>query len=492
MSRSNAPAAAARARPWRILNIALIVSFISWIDLGAITVMLPSIDRALGTDNNVLQWVVSGYSLMFALALVPAGRLGDAKGRRYALLLGLTLFVGASTMAGLANSGSVLVAARLLQGAAAGILSPQIAALVEELFRPSERGRPFGAVGATSHAATAVGPLIGGMVIAVGGADNGWRLVFLVNAPIGIAAAVLIWRYFPKKPARDQTDHQHDLIGTLLLAIGIVLVILPALQQGQWTGLLPWLLVPVGIGVLVAFRSWETSTLRRHPPVFDFRLLTHRTYRRGLLLGFLYFAGFTSLPLIFSFHLQFGLHRSPLHTGLTIAPLAIGSVLGAVLGGRNVDRYGRPLLAIGLAIVMASLTMMMALTGLHGTAFSIANGILLLLAGIGSGLVITPNNTLTLQQVPRADAGSAAGMYRAIRQVGSAIGLTMITATLLAAVAANDGRWPTALRYALAVEIGIVAAALLTSLVDILGSRRHGRNRAPPQSRPRPGRRLSR
>lgn len=478
MSRSSVPVAAAYARPWRFLNIALTVSLISWIDLGAITVMLPSIDRALGTDNNTLQWVFSGYSLMFALVLIPAGRLGDAKGRRFTLLLGLALFVGANTMAGIANSGTMLVVARLLQGAAAGILTPQINALVEELFRPGERGRPFGAVGATSHAGAALGPLIGGIVIAVGGTNDGWRLVFLVNAPIGFAAAVLIWRYFPKRPTRHQTDHQHDLIGTLLLAFGTTLVILPALQQGQWTGLLPWLLVPAGIGVLVAFRFWEDATARRHPPVFDFRLFTHRTYRRGLLIGFLLGAGFAPLPAIFSFYLQYGLDRSPLNTGLTIAPFAIGSVLGAVLGGRKVDRYGRPLLAIGLVVVVASLAVTIAFAGLHGTTFSIVNGFTLLLVGVGGGLAITPNNTLALQEVPRADAGSAAGMYRTMRQVGSAIGLAMITATLFATLGANDGRWSTALRYALAVAIGIVAAALLTSLVEILGSRRYGRDRA--------------
>lgn len=475
--RSNVPVAAAYARPWRFLNIALTVSFITWIDLGAITVMLPSIDRTLGTDNNILQWVFSGYSLMFALVLIPAGRLGDAKGRRFTLLLGLALFVAANTMAGFANSGIILVVARLLQGAAAGVLTPQVNALVEELFRPGERGRPFGAVGATSHAGAALGPLIGGIVIAVGGTDDGWRLVFLVNAPIGAAAAVLIWRYFPSRPTRRQTDH-HDLIGTLLLAVGIMLVILPALQQGQWTGLLPWLLVPVGIGVLVAFRFWETATARRHPPVFDFRLFTQRTYRRGLLIGFLVGAGFAPLPAIFSFYLQYGLDRSPLITGLTIAPFAVGSVLGAVLGGRKVDRYGRPLLAIGLIAVVASLAMAIAFAGLHGTTFLIVNGLTLLLVGIGGGLVITPNNTLALQEVPRADVGSAAGMYRTMRQVGSAMGLAIITATLFAAVGANDGRWSTALRYALAVAIGIVAAALLTSLVEILASRRHRHGRA--------------
>ncbi|WP_018218816.1 MFS transporter [Salinispora vitiensis] len=477
MSRSNVPVAAAYARPWRFLNIALTVSFITWIDLGAVTVMLPSIDRTLGTDNNILQWVFSGYSLMFALVLIPAGRLGDAKGRRFTLLLGLALFVTANMMAGLANSGIILVVARLLQGAAAGILTPQINALAEELFRPGERGRPFGAIGATSHAGAALGPLLGGIVIAVGGADDGWRLVFLVNAPIGFAAAVLIWRYFPSRPTR-RTNHQHDLVGTLLLAVGIMLVILPALQQGQWKGLLPWLLVPVGIGVLVAFRSWETAAARRHPPVFDFRLFTQRTYRRGLLIGFLIGAGFAPLPAIFSFYLQYGLDRSALITGLTIAPFAIGSVLGAVLGGRKVDRYGRPLLAIGLIVLVASLAMAIAFAGLHGMTFLIVNGFTLLVVGVGGGLVITPNNTLTLQEVPRPDVGSAAGMYRTMRQVGSAMGLAIITATLFAAVGANDGRWSTALRYALAVALGIVVAALLTSLVEILGSRRHGRSRA--------------
>lgn len=478
MSRWEAPVGIAHTRPWRVLNIALVVSFISWIDIGAITVMLPSIDQAISTDANVRQWVVSGYSLMFALALVPAGRLGDAKGRRHAMLIGLAMFVGASTLAGLANSGTVLVLARLLQGTAAGVLAPQITALVEQLFRPAERGRPFGAVGATSNAATAIGPLIGGLVIAGGGSEHGWRLVFLINVPIGIMASVLIWRYFPKKPVRRQTDHRHDLIGTLLLALGIMLVILPALQWQQWRGLLPWLLVPGGIGVLIAFRSWETSTVRRHSPVFDFRLLNHRPYRLGLLLGFLFYAGFISLPLILSFHLQYGLNSSPLHTGLVLAPLAVGATLGAVLGGRYVGQFGRTLLVVGLIIVLASLAIMTTLTDLRGTAFATATVLPLFVAGIGSGLVITPNNTLALAQIPKSDAGSAAGMYRTMRQMGAAVGLAMITAALLAAVDAHDGRWSTALRYALAVEMGIIAAALLASLIDIFTDRRDERKRA--------------
>ncbi|WP_018253582.1 MFS transporter [Salinispora mooreana] len=473
MSRSEAPGGAGHTRRWQIIAIAAAVSFVSFFDLSVINVMLPSIERALGAGSGAVQWIVSGYSLMFALALVPAGRLGDAKGRRHALLLGLALFIAASTAAGTADSGTALVVARLAQGAAAGVLVPQLTALVEELFHPDQRGRPFGLLGATASVATATGPVIGGLIIALGGAEHGWRLVFLSNVPIGVVAAVLVWRQFPAKPLSGPKDHRPDLVGTLLLGTGILLVILPALQREQWNGLLPWLLVPVGIGVLVAFRSWETSTARRHPPVFDFRLLTHRTYRLGLLLGFFYYAGFTSLPLIFSLHLQYGLHRNPLHTGLTIAPFAVGSALGALLGGRHVRRLGRRLIAIGLLTVMVSLALMTALTSFTGTTFSIVNAFPLLLAGVGSGLVITPNNTLTLAQVPKPDAGSAAGMYRTMRQVGSAIGLAAITATLLGAVAANGGHWSTALRYALVVEFGIVTAALLTNLADIIGSRRH-------------------
>lgn len=473
MSRTDAPGETGHTRRWRIIAIAAAISFLGFFDLSVINVMLPSIERTLGAGNSAVQWVVSGYALMFALALVPAGRFGDASGRRHALLIGLALFTVASAVAGTAGSGTVLVVARLAQGAAAGVLVPQLTALVEELFHPKWRGRPFGVLGATASVATAIGPVIGGLIIALGGVENGWRLVFLSNVPIGVVAAVLVWRMLPAKPLSDATDRRPDLIGTLLLGTGIMLVLLPALQREQWPGPLPWLLLPAGIGVLFAFRSWETSPARRHPPVFDFRLLTHRTYRLGMLLGFFYYAGFTSLPLIFSLHLQYGLHRSPFHTGLTIAPFAVGSALGALLGGRHVERLGRRLIAVGLLTVLTSLALMTALTSITGTTFSVLNSFPLLLAGVGSGLVITPNNTLTLAQVPRRDAGSAAGMYRTMRQVGAAIGLAVITATLLGSVGANNGHWPTALRHALLVELGIVTAALLTNLADVVGSRRH-------------------
>ncbi|WP_018219051.1 MFS transporter [Salinispora vitiensis] len=473
MSRTDAPGETGHTRRWRIIAIAAAISFLGFFDLSVINVMLPSIERTLGAGNSAVQWVVSGYALMFALALVPAGRFGDASGRRHALLIGLALFTVASAVAGTAGSGTVLVVARLAQGAAAGVLVPQLTALVEELFHPKRRGRPFGVLGATASVATAIGPVIGGLIIALGGVENGWRLVFLSNVPIGVVAAVLVWRVLPANPLSDATDRRPDLIGTLLLGTGIMLVLLPALQREQWPGPLPWLLLPAGIGVLFAFRSWETSPALRHPPVFDFRLLTHRTYRLGMLLGFFYYAGFTSLPLIFSLHLQYGLHRSPFHTGLTIAPFAVGSALGALLGGRHVERLGRRLIAVGLLTVLTSLALMTALTSITGTTFSVLNSFPLLLAGVGSGLVITPNNTLTLAQVPRRDAGSAAGMYRTMRQVGAAIGLAVITATLLGSVGANNGHWPTALRHALLVELGIVTAALLTNLADVVGSRRH-------------------
>ncbi|MDM4719574.1 MFS transporter [Micromonospora sp. WMMA1363] len=467
------------ARRWRIFSVGLATSFMGLFDLSVVNVTLPSIERALATGHSALQWVVSGYALTFALALVPAGRLGDARGRRFALLFGLAVFTASSAMAGLAQSGVWLVAARLAQGAGAGILSPQIPGLIEELFPVRQRGRPFGVLGATASVATTVGPVIGGLLVAAGGAAHGWRLVFLVNVPIGIAVTVLTWRLAPTKPVRGHTDRQrHDLVGTLLLGAGVTFLMLPALQREEWRGQLPWLLVPVGVGILIAFRYWETSRAPRYPPIFDFRLLQGRSYRLGMVMGFFYYAGFTPLPLLVSLHLQNGLHRSPLHAGLAVAPFAVGSTLGALLGGRQVNRLGRPLIAAGLVTVMASLTVLALLSDLQANTFSLVNAFPLLLAGIGSGLVLTSNNTLTLAQVPEPDAGSAAGMYETARRTGSAIGLAMVTAALFAALEARDGRWSTALQYALVLQIGIIAAALLTAIVDVVGARHDRQGRA--------------
>ena len=168
------------------------------LDVSIVNVAVPSIDRALHATPSDLQWVLSGYALTFGLILVPAGRFGDARGRRTGFVAGLVLFTVTSAVAGLATSPLWLIVARLVQGAAAGVVNPQVSGMIQQLFRGAERGRAFGLLGATIGISTAVGPLLGGLLIQAGGEQHGWRFVFFVNVPVGIVALMLGWRLLPR------------------------------------------------------------------------------------------------------------------------------------------------------------------------------------------------------------------------------------------------------------------------------------------------------
>ena len=184
-------------RRWRILAVSLLVGFMSLLDVTIVNVAVPSIRAGLDTSAATVQWVVSGYALAFGMTLVAGGRLGDAHGRRRMMTIGLVGFVVSSAAVGLAPNAAAIVVARLVQGASAGLLTPQNSGLIQQLFRGDERGRAFGMFGFTVAVASATGPLIGGALIALLGEEDGWRSLFLVNVPIGLVALVLIRRLVP-------------------------------------------------------------------------------------------------------------------------------------------------------------------------------------------------------------------------------------------------------------------------------------------------------
>ena len=272
-------------RRWKALTVTLVAGFMTLLDVSIVAVALPSIQRGLGTSPAGVQWVVSGYALAFGLALVPAGRLGDAIGRRTMFLGALGAFVLCSAAAGMAPTTAVLVVARLAQGIAAGSLAPQNSALIQQMFRGAERGRAFGFFGATVGISTAVGPVVGGLIIAIAGEPEGWRWIFYVNVPIGVVALVLAARLIPRTE-RGPREHT-DLAGVGLLGAGVLTLMLPLVlaEAGGLTRL--WWLFPLGAAVLVAFVRWEQRVAASgHMPLLSINLLTDTPgYGSGALLG---------------------------------------------------------------------------------------------------------------------------------------------------------------------------------------------------------------
>jgi EmrB/QacA subfamily drug resistance transporter len=440
-------------RRWRILAVTLLVGFMSLLDVTIVNVAIPSMRTGLDTTAGTVQWVVSGYALAFGLTLVAGGRLGDAHGRRRMMLLGLSGFILSSAAVGLAPNIETVIAARLAQGATAGLLTPQNTGLITQLFRGPERGRAFGFFGLTVSISSGLGPVLGGLILAAAGEDQGWRFLFLVNVPIGLVALVAIARMVPGATTQPDRDTRIDLVGAALLGLSVLCVLFPLVSL-EGGARLPLVLLVLAPALAIGFVRWERRVVRTGgAPVLDVGLLRRTPgYAGGLAIQTLYFTGFTGIFLVLSVFLQEGLGLSPLAAGLLVTPFALGSAATAPLAGRLVSGIGR-------RVTLVSLTVMM--TGVLATALLVPgrdpDGLgwvlvpTLLLAGLGGGGVISPNFTLSLAEVPPAMGGAAGGALQTGARIGSAVGAALLMTSYQLVDAPPGGRLQAALFTALVV-----------------------------------------
>ncbi|KQW48004.1 MFS transporter [Nocardioides sp. Root1257] len=417
-------------RRWRILGVSLVIGFMALLDVSIVNVAIPSMQEGLHTSAGTIQWVVSGYALAFGLTLVAGGRLGDAYGRRRLMLIGLACFIVSSAAVGFAPNAALVVLARLAQGASAGLLTPQNSGLIQQLFRGAERGRAFGVFGLTVSVSSAVGPVLGGLIIAVAGEDDGWRWLFLVNVPIGLVAMVAVMAMVPRRtPRTEPADNRIDVPGALLLGATVLCLLYPVVRV-EGGARLPLLLL-AGVPVFGwAFVAWERRTARRgHPPLLDLRLLRSLPgYVNGLAVGALYFTGFTGVLLVTSLYLQDGLGSTPLEAGLLLMPFALGSAVSAPLAGRVVSDLGRRLTVGALTTMILGVVLVALLVPGHDPVWPWLAPTLLL-AGLGAGAVVSPNMTLTLSEVPPRMGGAAGGALQTGQRIGASIGAAVLVTT---------------------------------------------------------------
>jgi len=455
-------------RRWMALAVCLAAGFMTLLDVSIVNVAVPSIERGLHARPNELEWILAGYSLSLGLALVPAGRFGDAHGRRPVFMVGVALFVVASAACALAPTALVLALTRVVQGFAGGLISPQISGLIQSLFRGEERGRAFGYFGATIGVSTAVGPLAGGALIALFGEHEGWRAVFFVNLPLGLAILLLSRRYLPAPTAAERRPQAMDPLGVVLLGAAVVCVLVPFIEQRAWHGSLRLALFPLAAVLLVVWVLHERRYGRTREPLVALDLFRIRSYVLGAPVGLMYFAGFIAVFFILTQYLQLGLGYPAWKSGLAASPFAIGGALVASAGSRQALRRGPKLVAFGLATVLVGMAGVWLAVGAHpGHDVALWTALPLLIAGLGGGLVISPNLTLTLSRVPVQRAGSAGGVLQTGQRIGSAAGIAITGSVFYNRLASSHGDYASAFRHGVVVIAAFVAAALALVLADV-------------------------
>ncbi|WP_027659566.1 MFS transporter [Salinispora fenicalii] len=463
-------------RSWAAVTVGLMTLFLGGLNISLLVIALPTIRSVFDLSSSGQQWLVSGYFLTFGLTLVPAGRFGDQRGRRNIFVAGVMLFVVASLLSGFAPSGVWLIIGRLAQGAGVGIAIPQVFGTIQQMFSARARGRPFGVLAVGVSGSRLAGPILGGALVTIGG-EQGWRWIFLINVPLGIVVAVFGWRLFPVAERGQRPDL--DRIGALLLMCGLGLLWL--VQGDQVPGLLRWLLLPAGLAMLVAFVYWERSYARRGEPIFNLGLFRVRSFALGAFIATFYFAGYEAIYYLVSEYLQQGLGHDELVAGIALMPLALGMVVGSVAAGAKADKIGRQLIAVGLACGAVGLTMLLIadlflpdpesphaatlpllLAGLGGG---------LATAGVGGGLVIAPNQTLALADVPPAQGGSAGGMLQTGQRFGGGFGVAVVGTALFTSLD-RTGDWLLAFRIPIAVIIFFFVIAFVAVLIDMVNRSR--------------------
>lgn len=482
-------------RPWRAMSVCFVALFMTLLDISVVNVALPAMGRSTGAGPSQLQWVVSGYVLALGLVPVLAGRLGDQRGRRRMLLRGVAAFVVTSALVGLAPNPLLLLAGRFLQGLAGGVINPQVAGLIQELFTGRDRGRAFGTLGTVVGVSTAIGPVVGGLLIAAGGPQFGWRLMFFLNVPIGLAALLLARWWLPAAVPRPGPVARLDVAGAGLLGLAVLLVMLGAIQYGD-TRQPEWLLLALPVPVVaMAFLRWERRLVARDGhPLVDLRLFSIRSYTLGVLVGLTFFCAFTGVPLVLSLYLQDGLGYSPLQSGLSVTAFAVGSAVAASMSGRLVHQHGRRVILSALclfAVGIGAAELMVRSPLCDGGSVGLLLSPALFVAGLGSGGVITPNQTRSLAKVEVSGGGTAAGMLQTAQRIGAAIGTAVVGAVFFAtlgarttvtgaapAAAPSEGSkegFAAAFGNGLLVSLGFVLLALVLSLAEV--SLRNGRSR---------------
>ncbi|WP_406278745.1 MFS transporter [Embleya sp. NBC_00896] len=471
---------------------------VTTLDFFVVNAALPAIERDLGASDTALRFVVAGYGLAYAAGLITAARLGELYGQRRVFSVGVAAFTGASAGCGLAGDAAGLVGCRIVQGAAAALMAPQVLVLIGELYPAGAgRARAFGRYGATVGLAGVGGQVVGGLLIAADPAGLGWRTCFLVNLPLGIAALVLTPRSIPAPPPSAtppsaSPEESLDPVGALLVAAGLTAAAWPFLHGGG-AGPASWrLLCTAGAVVLLAgfvrHQHGRVRTGRR--PLLDPALFRERGLPLGLAAVALLFGASAALSTVLPLYLQLGCGIGPLAAGGVAAALNVGFLVAAAGTGWLYGRFGDRLSTGGALLLAGGLGVAAGAPG----AGSVAVPVLmlgLLLSGAGMGLVMAPLTSAVLAGVAPARVAAVSGVVGTFQEMGGVLGGAVAASAFFGvlggptgAIPANAPRWDAAFRAGIAVLVLFALAVALLTTLHRRGSRTRSRTIVVPTEPP--------
>lgn len=423
---NNADDRAAATNRWAALSVLFIASFMNLIDVSIVNVALPQIQADTGATPTQLEWVAAVYVLALAVGLLPCGRFGDVFGRRCLFIWGLIGFTVSSAVCGLAPDVVSLIIARAAKGIAAAMMVPQVLAIAHVIFPPEEKSRVFGLFGTVSSLAVVAGPIIGGALISLDIAGLGWRLAFLINIPLGVAALIGTRIFVPALDA--DTDTRPDWIGTALFTVAAVLLILP-LIEGRALGWPWWIFIAMvaSIPATLAFMTYERKrSAAGHSALMPPGLLANAPYLRRLGLVTLFFSGVPGLFLVLAVFLQSGFGLTALQSGLVTTPFPLGVMLASMTTERFGNRHLSLRIATGAALLamgMIGLRIVILSTGGELSPYAFTPP--LLVCGFGMGTAIMSLFQVTMSSVDAQDAGVGSGAMQAFQQIGAALGIAI-------------------------------------------------------------------
>lgn len=425
-------------RRWVALTTLLIAAFMNLVDITIVNVALPVLQTSFGASTSQIQWVVAGYILAFSMGLLPFGRWGDIVGRRRVFVIGVSFFTMMSALSGFAPNIETLVAARIFQGIAGAMMMPQVLAIMQNIFPPEERGRAFAYFGLAASMAAVAGPVLGGYLISLDIFGLGWRPIFLINVPVGIAAVVASFRFIPN--IKGNPELTNDRVGILIATASVLLLIYP-LIEGRANGWPLWSFVMLGAAIpgFISLLIWQRFRERANKSqLLPLALLRNRNYAVGIFATMTFFSSLPGFFMIIALFLQNGFGLTPLQSGLATSPFPVGIFLASLLAGRLGSRALKQRLIIGTLLLIVGLAWTrQVILGVDGAIDSSIFLGPLFLAGIGLGTAVSVLFQTILMGVPMRDAGAGSGGLQAMQQLGAAIGVALIGQIFFTILTAN-------------------------------------------------------